>query len=104
MVTGNSAIDNHNISICDSCIKMMYNIINESDAEERQNTDDIKKPREIKEYLDKYIISQDKAKEQIAVALYEHQKQVKFNSLLNKDQEPIERGNILCVGQSGSGI
>lgn len=104
MINASNYSNNGYINVCDSCIKMMYQIVTEAENEEIQNDTEIKKPSEIKAYLDKYIIAQDKAKEQLAVALYEHQKQVKYNSTLNNNQEPITRNNIIAIGSSGVGM
>lgn len=58
------------------------------------------KPKEIKEYLDDYIIGQEEAKERIAVAVYNHYKRINCNVT---DDVEIEKSNILCVGPTGSG-
>lgn len=97
MINAANYTNNGHINVCDSCIKMMYEIINKAEDEEVQDNTKLKKPSEIKAYLDKYIIAQDKAKEQIAVALYEHQKQVKYNSSLDNNKEPITRNNIIII-------
>ena len=61
----------------------------------------MKKPKEIKEFLDQYIIGQDKAKERIAVAVYNHYKRINAANIDN-DVE-IEKSNILLLGPTGSG-
>jgi len=88
-------------NICDECV-VMCNTIVEADHKE-QELDDfmLPKPREIKEYLDQYVIGQMKAKENIAVAVYNHYKRI-FKQKITNDVE-IEKSNILMVGPTGSG-
>lgn len=96
-------------SICNECADQIYNlnlsIITQKTkyppAEEYTIDDDkIKKPYEIKEFFDQYVIGQDKAKQRLAVAVYNHYKRI--NQKTTDDIE-IEKSNILMVGQTGSG-
>ena len=66
-----------------------------------ESFDEIPKPKQIKEYLDQYVIGQDDAKEQIAVGVYNHYKRI-FNKD-KTDEVEIEKSNILLLGPSGSG-
>ena len=63
----------------------------------------MKRPSEIKAWLDKYIISQDNAKKTISTLLYEHQKQIQYNSNLD-GKDALDRTNMLCIGATGLGL
>ena len=82
------------VSIANKYIQESKNIINEDILK------DIPKPRQIKEFLDQYVIGQDRVKERIAVAVYNHYKRIDCNVT---DDVEIEKSNILCVGPTGSG-
>lgn len=71
--------------------------INDKDSEEIYR---IKRPKEIKEYLDQYVIGQDDAKEKLAIAAYNHFKRIHQKVV---DDVEIEKSNLLILGQSGSG-
>ena len=96
-------------SICNECADQIYNLnlsiiaqkTKYPPAEEYTIDDDkIKKPYEIKEFFDQYVIGQDKAKQRLAVAVYNHYKRI--NQKTTDDIE-IEKSNILMIGQTGSG-
>ena len=98
--------------ICESCAAQAYNIVQQSgmlEEEVEKSADDkcykpgkkIPKPKEIKAYLDEYIIGQDEAKRYLAVAVYNH-----YKRLLQPDDEDgvqIEKSNIIMVGSTGTG-
>ena len=88
--------------ICSDCINLGYKIINER-AKEVVNDNimqGIPKPREIKAFLDQYVIGQDKVKERVSVAVYNHYKRI--SAPIVNDVE-IEKSNILVCGPTGSG-
>ena len=89
--------------ICDECLDICNMIIEEETEEtSADETFVLKKPREIKEELDKYIVGQDKAKKVLSVAVYNHYKRI--NSTAKKDDETeIEKSNVLLLGPTGSG-
>ncbi|MBK7094024.1 MAG: ATP-dependent Clp protease ATP-binding subunit ClpX [Saprospiraceae bacterium] len=96
-----AGIDGH---ICDSCVEQAIEIVNEEIGSKHKKDEvhipDIT-PKQIKEYLDKYVIGQDDAKKHIAVAVYNHYKRLKhFGS--KKDIE-IDKSNIILVGETGTG-
>lgn len=91
----------NDVCVCSDCVTTMYTILNQEKNQEMYNTDVLKKPSEIKQWLDKYIISQEAAKKAVSAALYEHQKQLKYNSNLVQEKEALERINMLVVGASG---
>jgi ATP-dependent Clp protease ATP-binding subunit ClpX len=64
---------------------------------------DVPKPREIKEYLDRYVIGQDKAKEFLSVAVYNHYKRLTQQANDSDDDVEIEKSNIIMVGSTGTG-
>ncbi|MBQ3420306.1 MAG: ATP-dependent Clp protease ATP-binding subunit ClpX [Romboutsia sp.] len=90
------------VYICDECIDLCSEII----ADEFQETVDfdpksIPKPSEIKEYLDSYVIGQDRAKKSLAVAVYNHYKRI--NSNKSEMDVELSKSNILLLGPTGSG-
>ena len=93
-----------NICVCSDCITMLYKMLEQEKEKESHNVELLKKPSEIKDWLDSYIISQDDAKKAVATALYEHQKQLKYNENLNKNQDALNRINLFVIGESGSGL
>ena len=98
-------VSDSGIAICSECVKLCQDIIDSSGSDENSimSLKDIKKPAEIKQLLDEYIISQDEAKRKVAVAVYNHYKRVLFNSSLKNKDIPIEKSNILMIGASGVG-
>ena len=87
--------------ICPECVAIANKYINESKNVVNENIlKDIPKPREIKEFLDQYIIGQDRVKERVAVAVYNHYKRINCNVT---DDVEIEKSNICVVGPTGSG-
>ncbi len=88
-------------NICDECIRMCHSIIEADQRDFGLDNFVLPTPREIKEYLDQYVIDQDSAKEIIAVSVYNHYKRI-FKQ--KKDDEiEIEKSNILMMGPTGSG-
>ena len=101
IVTANSGPGS--AAICDECANAIHNIITSSLEEEAADQSEIKKPVDIKKYLDQYVIAQDSPKRQVAVAVYNHFKQNKYNESKSNKKEPLDNTNILCLGKSGSG-
>ncbi len=91
------------VYICDECIDLCNDII----SEEREREETVKgslrvpKPSEIKNYLDEYVIDQDRAKKALSVSVHNHYKRI--NSLKTKDDIEISKSNILLIGPTGSG-
>lgn len=92
--------------ICDSCSQQAYEITQEamqgmkSDAGSL-NLDELPKPKDIKEFLDQYVIGQDDAKRYLSVAVYNHYKRLVQKT--GKDDVEIEKSNIIMVGSTGTG-
>ena len=91
-------------NICDNCIEQAHGIVleeskfNESNDLIKPLT--LKSPKEIKEFLDEYVIGQDQAKKILSVAVYNHYKRI----LLDKDNDvEIDKSNVILVGETGSG-
>ena len=94
--------------ICEDCAQQAYRIVQEhmSDVNRSQgggkfNTKKVPKPKEIKEYLDQYVIGQDEAKRYLSVAVYNHYKRLQQPE--DKDGVEIEKSNIIMVGSTGTG-
>ncbi len=97
--------------ICDECVKQAYEILKSTgvlaDNKERHASDEpfkmrkVPKPKEIKDYLDQYVIGQDEAKKCLSVAVYNHYKRLQQP----KDDKgvEIEKSNIIMVGSTGTG-
>lgn len=89
--------------ICNDCIEQAHNIVmQEKKHEETHSEFKIKKPKEIKKFLDEYVIGQEKAKKTLSVAVYNHYKRLIHSLEVNKEVE-IEKSNILMVGETGTG-
>ena len=99
-------ISGQNGFICDFCIEQAHNIIEEQNGSKsvvsNNNIAELKKPREIKEFLDQYVIGQNQAKKQLSIAVYNHYKRLAHNADENKSVE-IEKSNIIMVGETGTG-
>ena len=91
--------------ICDKCIEQAHGIVLEEIAEQMPIGVDsdltLKKPLEIKDFLDQYIIGQDQTKKSMAVAVYNHYKRLVQDD--NPDDIEIEKSNIVLVGETGTG-
>ena len=96
------------VYICDECIELCNEIIDEELAEAGDSElGELPKPREIHDFLEQYIIGQDGAKRSLAVAVYNHYKRVRARtsgpSSSAEDQVEIAKSNILLVGPTGTG-
>lgn len=93
------------VYICNYCVDQAYTITKESAPIQKntpQGVTNLKKPREIKEFLDQYVIGQDQAKKQLSIAVYNHYKRLAHNAKENKSVE-IEKSNIIMIGETGTG-
>lgn len=90
------------VYICDECIDLCSDIIqDEFEDNVELDTTALPKPNEIKEYLDQYVIGQERAKRALSVSVYNHYKRVKANML--DDDIELQKSNILLLGPTGSG-
>ncbi len=97
-----SGIDGH---ICDSCIQQGYEVIKEEMGAPAANISnhqfELVKPKDLKAYLDEYVIGQEEAKRHLSVAVYNHYKRLMQPA--SSDDVKIEKSNILMVGETGTG-
>jgi ATP-dependent Clp protease ATP-binding subunit ClpX len=94
------------VYICDECIDLCNEIIEEELAEPSElKWDSLPKPREIYEFLDAYVIGQEKAKKALSVAVYNHYKRVQSGGDNRPGEDGVElaKSNILLLGPTGSG-
>lgn len=108
--SGKRFIGEGGVIICEDCIKSSYDIIqrlNRAELEKKRGgipVQDLKKPSEIMDFLNQYVIGQDRAKKSIAVAVYNHYKRINNNIGKGGDQDvDLEKSNILMIGPTGSG-
>ncbi len=101
-------------TICDECVERGYDVLQEQNASKKKKMakggapirrEDVPKPAEIKEFLDKYVIGQDAAKKTLSVAVYNHYKRIlaKGTEKAVNDEVEIEKSNIIMVGETGTG-
>ncbi|MFV0304677.1 MAG: ATP-dependent Clp protease ATP-binding subunit ClpX [Moheibacter sp.] len=92
--------------ICDQCIEQAYGIIQEEVVFKQKNgllgELPVKSPKEIKQFLDEYIIGQDHAKKILSVAVFNHYKRI-LNPTQNENEVEIDKSNVVLVGETGSG-
>ena len=95
-------------NICSECVELAHGVVAENTKQKRTtkggfdlDIEDLPRPRDIKEFLDQYVIGQDEAKKYLSVAVYNHYKRI----LQPKDQNDveIEKSNIILVGRTGTG-
>ncbi|GAB2767263.1 ATP-dependent Clp protease ATP-binding subunit ClpX [Hymenobacter luteus] len=93
-----------NAHICERCVGQAQQILNEENkirANSKAPKFNLVKPREMKEYLDQYVVGQDEAKKVMSVAVYNHYKRLMQKP--QKDDVVIEKSNIIMVGETGTG-
>ena len=95
-------------NICSECVELAHGVVQDN-AKQKKNRkggfnidiEDLPRPREIKEFLDQYVIGQDEAKKYLSVAVYNHYKRLMQH---NSDNDvEIEKSNIVMVGSTGTG-
>lgn len=91
------------VYICDECIELCSEIIEDEFEETSTAMESLNLPRpdEIKAYLDQYVVGQDKAKRSLAVAVYNHYKRINANK--SEGDIELQKSNILLLGPTGSG-
>ena len=91
--------------ICENCIEQAHAIVVENAQKEgfspADSMEDLKKPKEIKEHLDQFVIGQDQAKKQLSIAVYNHYKRLLHAKTENREVE-IEKSNIIMIGETGT--
>ena len=96
--------------ICSDCVELAHDYLKDTiggaskDGKPLGRLEALKKPVEIKEFLDEYVIGQDRAKKMLAVAVYNHYKRINHNLVDRPDDGvELEKSNILLVGSTGTG-
>ena len=95
--------------ICSDCVTMAADYLKEMTQQAKAanapgRIDKLKKPKEIKDFLDQYVIGQDRAKKLLSVAVYNHYKRINHNLVDRPDDGvELEKSNILLVGPTGTG-
>jgi len=99
-------ISGQNGFICENCIEQAHAIVKDSSEKTgfspAENIEELKKPKEIKEFLDQYVIGQDQAKKQLSIAVYNHYKRLLHAQDENREVE-LEKSNIIMIGETGTG-
>ncbi|MBR3854393.1 MAG: ATP-dependent Clp protease ATP-binding subunit ClpX, partial [Tidjanibacter sp.] len=101
-------------TICDECVERGYDVLQEQQEAKKKKSaksvptlrrEDVPKPTEIKEFLDRYVIGQDAAKKTLSVAVYNHYKRILSKGVdkVVNDEVEIEKSNIIMVGETGTG-
>ncbi|MGE4585040.1 MAG: ATP-dependent Clp protease ATP-binding subunit ClpX [Sphaerochaeta sp.] len=99
-------INGPGVAICDECIKVCNDMLAGDPSFQEETVglpDRIPTPKELKEYMDEYVIGQDDAKRVLAVAVYNHYKRVKFQKQFSEQGVELDKSNILMVGPTGTG-
>ncbi|MFC1578524.1 ATP-dependent Clp protease ATP-binding subunit ClpX [Thermodesulfobacteriota bacterium] len=89
------------VYICDECIQLCSEIIEEESEKDSKGSEQIMVPKEIKGKLDGYVIEQEAAKKMLSVAVYNHYK--RLDPTLNSGDVEIQKSNILLIGPTGCG-
>ncbi len=92
------------VYICDECVDICLDIIAEDRVLETQTPEaKLPKPKEIKEFLDSYVIGQEQAKKKLAVAVYNHYKRIDYLDKNKRLDVELQKSNILLIGPTGTG-
>ncbi|MCA9243543.1 MAG: AAA family ATPase, partial [Phycisphaerales bacterium] len=96
----------NDVFICSSCIELCHNLVRDEKRRANRNRSlfkSIPKPREIREFLDQYVIGQDRAKVAMSVAVHNHYKRLAHADAAEEQDVEIDKSNILLIGPTGSG-
>jgi ATP-dependent Clp protease ATP-binding subunit ClpX len=92
-------IVSHDVAICNECVELCNTLLKDKKSAKSKTTEkDIPDPREIRDYLNQYVVGQDEAKIVLSVAIANHYKRIN-----NTDHTEIAKGNILMIGPTGTG-
>ncbi|PTT42933.1 ATP-dependent Clp protease ATP-binding subunit ClpX [Chryseobacterium sp. HMWF028] len=99
-------ISGQNGFICENCIEQAHAIVKDGASKTEyspaDSMEELKKPKEIKVFLDQYVIGQDQAKKQLSIAVYNHYKRLLHAKDENREVE-LEKSNIIMIGETGTG-
>ena len=90
--------------ICDKCILQAHGIVKEETSDEKEESRfdvELHPPKQIKSFLDEYVIGQESAKKILSVAVYNHYKRINYTK--SKSDIEIQKSNVIMVGQTGTG-
>lgn len=98
-------VGHQGVYICEDCVQRSYNLLSNYDENERRKIiESVPKPYEVKDFLDKYVIGQEKAKQILAVAVYNHYKRIELSNIKTIGEDvDLEKANILLIGSTGTG-
>lgn len=94
------------VAICNECIELCESLLDEKEFVEPKHMEELPKPKDIADFLSDYVIEQDEAKKNLAVAVYNHYKRIRHleeNAGDEKNNVEIQKSNILILGPTGSG-
>lgn len=94
------------VAICNECIELCESLLDEKEFVEPKHMEELPKPKDIADFLSDYVIEQDEAKKNLAVAVYNHYKRIRHleeNASDEKNNVEIQKSNILMLGPTGSG-
>jgi ATP-dependent Clp protease ATP-binding subunit ClpX len=92
------------VYICDECVDICLDIIAEDRVLDQAKPESkLPKPRDIKEFLDEYVVGQEQAKKKLAVAVYNHYKRIDYFERNRKLDVELQKSNILLIGPTGTG-
>lgn len=94
------------VAICNECIELCGSLLDEKEFVEPKHMEELPKPKDIADFLSDYVIEQDEAKKNLAVAVYNHYKRIRHleeNAGDEKNNVEIQKSNILMLGPTGSG-
>ena len=94
------------VAICNECIELCESLLDEKEFVEPKHMEELPKPKDIADFLSDYVIEQDEAKKNLAVAVYNHYKRIRHledNDGDEKNNVEIHKSNILMLGPTGSG-
>jgi len=94
------------VFICPDCVELCHNIIRQNRKQQTGKPSPVKRiprPREIKEYLDQYVVGQDRAKRYLSVGVHNHYKRLFHGDTHSAGDVELEKSNVLLIGPTGAG-